>query len=296
VNHGYGSPMALRQAVTERLRGVARPHGPWPLPDLHRQFAYDRLLARLYQFDDGWIVKGATALIARGLATRHTVDIDLYRAATRRQAELDLRTAAALDLGDWFTFTVGPSRPIADAVDGRRLPTIAHIGAQKFAQFHVDLVTTAHMIGAPHPVRPLADVPIPGLKRTGYLAYPLADHVADKVIATFSRFGTAGLLPSTRYRDLVDLVVLAATAHIDAIETRTALESEADRRGLRLPAVFQVPDIALWTAGYAAEARRCYDSIPPTLDEALTVVGPFLNPLLDGTATGSWDPLPRRWR
>ena len=45
------------------------------LPHLQRQFAYDRLLARLYLLDDGWILKGATALLARHIAVRHTVDV-----------------------------------------------------------------------------------------------------------------------------------------------------------------------------------------------------------------------------
>src|SRR5207247_831192 len=76
----YASPAAFRRALTDRLRVVAAPHGPWPLPDLQRQFAYDRLLARLYLLDDAWILKGATAMLARRIAVRHTIDIDIYRA------------------------------------------------------------------------------------------------------------------------------------------------------------------------------------------------------------------------
>jgi hypothetical protein len=180
-------------------------------------------------------------------------------------------------------------------VDGVRLPAAAFIGPQKFAQFHVDLVADgAHMTGTPDPVRPLADVPIPGLRRTWYLAYPLVDHITDKVVATFERYGPTGL-PSTRYKDLVDLVVLSAAVHVDASSALAALHSEARRRGLRLPARFRAPDVNLWTPGYAAEARRCYGYIPATLDAAVAAVSPFLNPLLDGSATGSWDPIGQRW-
>src|SRR5437867_4167272 len=100
----YTTPGAFRRAVTDRLRAIAEPHGPWPLADLQRQFAYDRLLSRLYLLDDGWVVKGATALLARRIAVRHTVDLDVYRAAERPQAEHDLRSSLALDAGDWFTF------------------------------------------------------------------------------------------------------------------------------------------------------------------------------------------------
>ncbi|MFD0772412.1 hypothetical protein ACFQZ2_00580 [Streptomonospora algeriensis] len=73
----YTTPAAFRRALTERLRAAAKPNGPWPLAELQRQFAYDRLLARLYHLDSGWLVKGATALLARELAVRRTVDIPL---------------------------------------------------------------------------------------------------------------------------------------------------------------------------------------------------------------------------
>jgi hypothetical protein len=76
--------------------------------------AYDRLLERLYLIDQGWIIKGATALLARDIGVRGTIDIDLYREVTREIAEADLRQAAALDIGDWFRFEIGPPRPLAD--------------------------------------------------------------------------------------------------------------------------------------------------------------------------------------
>jgi hypothetical protein len=295
VNPAYASPMAIRRALTDRLRRLAAPHGPWPLADLHRQFAYDRLLTRLYEFDEGWLLKGAAALIARKLSTRHTVDIDLLRASSRQHAELDLRKAADADLRDWFTFTIGPGRPVADGVNGVRLPVVTHIGTQVFARFHVDLVTDdAHMTGTPDAVRPLADIVVPGLSRPGYLAYPLVDHIADKVIATFERYGPAEL-PSTRFKDLVDLVTLAAGVHVDAAALRSALDRQVQLRGLLLPTRFQVPDRQLWLRGYAAEARRSSDPIPATLDEAVASASQFLNPVLDGSAIGSWDPLLRDW-
>ena len=71
----YATPAALRRALTDRLAAAAA-EGPWRLADLQRQFAYDRLLHRLYLLDDGWILKGATALLARHLSVRHTIDLD----------------------------------------------------------------------------------------------------------------------------------------------------------------------------------------------------------------------------
>lgn len=43
------------------------------------------------------------------------------------------------------------------------------------------------------------------------------------------------------------------------------------------------------------ETDRSLLPIALTLDEALAVVSPFLNPLLDGTAVGTWDPKQGRW-
>ena len=74
-----------------------------------------------------------------------------------------------------------------------------------------------------------------------------------------------------------------------------ALESEFRRRGLTLPSSFDVPDRSLWEPGYAAEARRSLLAVGRTLDEALAIVRPFLDPLLDRTAVGSWNRGVRAW-
>ena len=65
----YATPGAFRSGLTDRLRTAAK-DGPWTLQQLQRQVAYDRLIERLYLIDDGWIVKGATALLARGIGVR----------------------------------------------------------------------------------------------------------------------------------------------------------------------------------------------------------------------------------
>jgi hypothetical protein len=150
------------------------------------------------------------------------------------------------------------------------------------------------MTGAPENVPPLARVIMPDVEQHGYRAYPLVDHVADKVAAMFETHGDKGV-PSTRYKDLVDLVAIVIAASVGAAPTMAALRSEAERRGITLPARFAVPDRELWGRGYAAEAGRSLLPIARTLDDALAVVAPFLDPLLDGSARGTWDPRDRRW-
>jgi len=291
---GYGSPAAFRRALTDKLRAKAET-SRWTLPQLQRQMAYDRLLERLYLVDEGWVVKGATALLARDIGVRATIDIDVYREAAREVAEADLRAAAAKDIGDWFAFELGAGRSVADAAVGIRLPVTAYIGTTVWASFRVDLVgSDLRMTGEPEAVPPLARVVMPDVVQHGYRAYPLVDHVADKVAAMFELHGEMGA-PSTRYRDLVDLVAIVISASVDAAPQLTALRSEADRRGITLPARFSVPDRALWEGGYAAEAGRSLLPVAHTLDDALATVTPLLDPLVDGSAAGRWDPEHRRW-
>ena len=82
----YATPAAFRRALADRLR-VAAGDGRWTLQQLQRQVAYDRLLERLYLIDDGWIVKGATALLARNIGVRGSLDVDLHREAAREVAK-----------------------------------------------------------------------------------------------------------------------------------------------------------------------------------------------------------------
>jgi hypothetical protein len=282
---GYGSPAAFRRALTDRLRSAART-GRWELAQLQRQLAYDRLLARLYLVDDSWVVKGATALLARDIGVRATIDIDLYRAGALETAEAELRAAAAKEVGDWFRFEVGSATPVAGG--GRRLPVAAAVGATPLVSFHVDLVGAGtRMTGEPEWSPPLARVELAGVTQLGYRVYPLVDHVADKVTAMFDRYGSRSL-PSTRYKDLVDLVAILRAASIPAGPQLTALRSEAERRAVVLPARFAVPDPERWRVGYAAEAGRSLLADTRTLPEASALVGAFLDPLVAGAARGRW--------
>jgi len=293
-NRSYASPAAFRRALTDKLKERAKT-SRWSLPQLQRQMAYDRLLERLYLVDDGWVIKGATALLARDIGVRATVDIDVYREAAREVAEGDLRAGADEDIGDWFRFELGSSRSLTEGAGGVRIPVTAYLGTMVWTQFHVDLVgSDLRMTGNPEDVPPLARVVMPDVEQHGYRAYPLVDHIADKVAAILQRYGEAEA-PSTRYKDLVDLVAIVSQASVAAKPQIKAIRSEGARRGVMLPASFSVPDWRLWERGYAAEAARSLLLIAGTLAEALAVVGPFVDPLLDGSAVGRWDPKAGRW-
>lgn len=290
----YATPMAFRRALTDKLRERAKV-SRWTLPQLQRQMVYDRLLERLYLLDQRWVVKGATALLARDIGVRGTIDIDVYREDAHEVAETDLRGAALMDIGDWFRFELGVSQSMQHAARGARIPVSAYVGASIWAEFHVDLVgSDLRMTATPEAVPPLARVTLPDVEQHGYLAYPLVDHIADKITAMFERHGAMNT-PSLRFKDLVDLVAIVTQASVHSTAQMAALTSEAERRRVTLPARFAVPDRELWETGYAAEARRSLLRSAHGLDEALAIVTPFVDPLLDASAGGAWDHVGGRW-
>jgi hypothetical protein len=211
VDPGYKTPDAARAAVTARLRALVV-EGPWPLGDLQRQYAYDRFVERLYRLDDGWMVKGATALLARRISVRHTLDIDVYRAGAIADAEAQARHAAGLDLGDWMRFEVGQAvRVQAAGAQAARLKVESFIGNKTWAAFQVDIVADGvQTTGEPDMVPPLTSISI-GREPTQWRAYPLVDHVADKVCAIVERHNGR---PSTRFKDLIDLVAITHRASV----------------------------------------------------------------------------------
>jgi hypothetical protein len=98
-----------------------------------------------------------------------------------------------------------------------------------------------------------------------------------------------------RFRDLVDLVALARGASVEPQQAVAAVRAEAERRNVALPRSFDVPSRKQWERGYAKEAAESLLTDASTLDEALAIVRPFVNPLLQGTADGRWDHERRDW-
>lgn len=296
----YADPSALRQAITDRLRQLARQRPGAQVADLQRQFAYDRLLCRVFVSEpEAWVVKGATALLARlGGSARHTVDVDLYRRdAGLEEAELALRAAASLDLDDFFRFALSPGRRVAQGGATLRVPVIAYLGVTEFARFHVDLVTGLAMTGEPDEVAPLVPFEFPGIGSIRYRAYPIVDHVADKVCALLELHPRAAgsAQASTRYRDLADLALIAHTLSVAADELRRAIDSEVRRRGIELPEVLAAPQASGWRTGYARVARDVPGLPERDLDAALATVRGFIDPVLAGTASGRWTPYSLAW-
>lgn len=296
----YASPQALRRAVTDRLRELAEQRSSARLGDLLRQFAYDRLLARVFTADpDRWVLKGAAAMLARlPAAARHSKDIDLYsQTGDLDEAERALRRAATVDLGDYFRFELGAARPLEQETKTMRVPVTAYLGPTEFASFHADLVAGLSMTGKADEVRALIDIDV-GLPQPTYRAYPVADHIADKVCAMIETHlrKSGEQAASTRYRDLVDLATFARSSEIHGEALSVALRSESQRRGLTLPDQLADPPGADWPAGYARAVREAPNLPDRDLQSALRIVRSMLNPILAGQPVARWDPTTLSWR
>jgi len=248
----YASAQAFGAAITDRLKRLADASGR-SASQLRRQFAYDRLLARLFSTRPReWILKGGVSMIARLASARHTADVDLVATADSADAALEaLRVAAAQDLGDFFTFRFESPRALVQGVPGLRIPTEAWLGHRIFERFGVDLVTGVVITGRPEEVEPLLPLMIPGLVRPRYRLYPLVDSIADKVMAIVE---THHGRPSTRFRDLVDLVLIAHSQQVRADDLAGAIASERLRRDLPSLDELAIPDVELWRTGYQTVA------------------------------------------
>jgi predicted nucleotidyltransferase component of viral defense system len=287
----YLSAPAFDNALRD-LFVAAASIGTYGVNELRRQFAYDRFLTRVFSDDtDRWILKGGGGLLARmpGQA-RHSMDLDLFYQGQLDLAISTLQTVAAVDFGDFFSFDVEPG-PAKDNGRARQLAIKAFLGNKEFQRFKIDLVVSSNMTQRPDTVAPLTPVNIPGLQLHPYRVYAIVDHLADKLAAMVEQHNGQ---PSSRYRDLVDIVLVANTHRFAAADLGGALRSEFTHRRIQLPATIELPAPA-WTAGYEIQALKIKWLPQQTVTQALHTARALFDPILTNQAIGNWEPTRREW-
>jgi hypothetical protein len=155
----YRTAKAFETALTARLKPIAKQLGI-TVTDARRQFAYDRLLARIFGGYDqqDWVLKGGGAMLARDRRARHTLDLDMLNKRHSLEAALSaLRAAAERSSNDHLRFEVASVAVIAQGND-------APIAGRRIV-FDV-------------PTAPLVDMP--GITSPDVRLYPVTDHIADK--------------------------------------------------------------------------------------------------------------------
>lgn len=294
----FANDDAFRRSLADRLRTQAVARGR-TANELRREFVAQRFLARVFADPDAaWILKGGTAMLARLPDARHSRDVDLYQPGPEvhlTQALEDLVAALDEQRPDRLRFVVEATRPLDDHSADVRVA--AYIGPTLLDRFSVDLTLHLRPVAGIDHVMPAHVLDLPGLPPMPQLRlYPVPDHLADKICAMYAEYGH-NRTPSSRYRDLVDIVLILRQVSVQAVELRRALDGELKRRKMNAPMRITLPG-SKWTTGYRAAAKS--SPLPTDLHDpaaAIELLAAFLQPILGrAIKDGSWDPSSSRWR
>ncbi len=279
----YATAGAFRRALEERLKRASLTDQIDP-NRLRRRVSFDRLPARLFREDPApWVLKGGYALELRFKAARSTVDIDLTVQRVAASAGGDenqvvrqmLQSAAAVALGDWFEFTIGP--PVMDLTaapyGGARYPVEARMDERIFARFHLDAGVGDVVM------RPLETIVcrdwlgFAGIESSRVLMIAREQQFAEKIHAYTLPRNAA----NSRVKDLVDLALLIGSGGLDKQRILDALRLTFERRGTHDLASL-LPPPADWQIPFQALAEEC--GLPTDVAAVFAGVQEFLEEVL----------------
>ncbi|WP_411731597.1 nucleotidyl transferase AbiEii/AbiGii toxin family protein [Paeniglutamicibacter sp.] len=299
IEKRYSSPQSFDRAVRDRLKRAAK-DGRRNFQELQREFHLQRFLARVFASPDSmWVLKGGTGLLMRLPGSRHSQDLDLlHRSHDLNEAIAELQQLADLTDFDPYRFVLGTPTRMTGGVDGAQIMVTVYLGVQQVGDFPIDLSTHLELVAGVDtvevaPIIEIDDVPtLPPFK-----IYPLPDQISDKICAMYELYGEQKN-PSTRYRDLADLVSIVSSTSFDAALTARALKLESHRRGLELPPAVRLPAPG-WATAYKRASKR-FGALDPQFHDvntAMELVGKCLDPLLTGTrTTGTWHAESLSWQ
>jgi hypothetical protein len=291
----YATAAAFRQALDDRIETEASRTG-LPLARLRKQVAFELFLRRLVAVaPNRWVLKGALALELRLKATtRPTRDIDLGRDDDEQAAIEDITAAQQLALDDFFTYAAIRTDELdrTDEFATVRFHITAQLAARTFEQFTLDIGFTDSIPATPDTIKTSDLLAFAGIDPVELPALPLAQHLAEKAHAYTRTYG-ATVRRSTRPKDLVDILLIAASEPIDARALRTALESTfAERQQHELPSSLPTPP-SEWADPYRRLAAGI--GVEPDLSAAFAEAATFLDPILAGSSDGTWDAARKKW-
>lgn len=212
------TPAALRASLDARLILVAREQGV-DVNRLRRHLTFQRMLRRLAS-DGPWVLKGGFLLEARlGARARATRDLDLASTGTFTANELRDAVIEALLVdvdGDGFVFRTSGVRGHAAADDGPglHLSVSADLAGRPFATVRLDVVSRPEEIaGGVAPLVLPEVLVVEGWPPVMVDAVDPGQHTAEKFHALSEV--DAHPRPSTRTKDLLDLVLLIDSGVLD---------------------------------------------------------------------------------
>lgn len=290
----YRDAVAFRQALQDRLRANAQ-GDPARLVRDRKRVAFDRLLARLIAVAPGrWLLKGGFALDLRMAdRARATKDVDIEWRVGADDLYETLIEATEYDVGDFFTFTIERAGTPEDRLGGsHRFRVSASLAARSFESFLLDVgfreedrlatetLATADLLG------------FAGIPPVKVEAVPVELQVAEKLHA-YTRTYEGGRA-STRAKDLVDLVLIAELATVDASKLGTAIETTFRERDTHpIPNELPAPP-SEWALPFRQLAEAV--GIPGDLGAGHRLAAQMLEPMFTGNVTsGVWNPERTGW-
>lgn len=251
---------------------------------------------------------GGNALVLRTGGGRFTQDIDLaHTSSWRDTAELrhvieeQLKRSTAETHG--FKFIVDRVEPHSEkdpygyGTKTAKVKIQVRLGNQLFDEFSIDATDRHLNDGSPDHlslIPPFADQTLEKLPVVPTV--PVENHLADKICAMYETHGERNL-PSTRFRDLADIVRIIQDLSFSAAELHQILLEEAARRKMNLPTSLLAPG-RNWHQAFPAAARN-FAGFPKEywdLDAALFYCGTCLDPILTGSLdAGTWWPDTQSW-
>lgn len=285
----YRTPEALEMAVKAAAKA-----SPLDTGRAVSGFYFHRFLCRVFASTDSpFLLKGGQSMLARTVDARATRDIDLLsEKGDLRSALADLRRLAAVDLGDFVSFEFVKAEPIKtddEYRSGLNVVFAPLIGAKRMQDVSIDLVVDEVPQSEAEILMPANRIEVAGIPTFDYRIYPAASSLADKLCAMLEEHDGR---PSSRTKDLVDVVVYALTVDVDGTALCGRIRTEAGARRVSLPGRFSIP--SEWHDLHAGRFGKLvrqtglpskYSDISRAEEQAARL----FDPVLDGRAEG------RRW-
>lgn len=291
----YRDAGAFRQALEQRLRTRAAGDGARLARD-RKRVAFDRLLARLNETaPDRWLLKGGFALDLRlSDRARATRDIDIDWQAAEEELFDTLIEAAAFRTDDHFTFQVERTGTPPERLGGsHRFRVNATLADRLFETFLLDVGLPSEPV-AEHDTLTTPDLlSFADIDPVEVPAIPLERQIAEKLHAYTRRYGNDQ--PSTRAKDLIDIVLMSELASFDFNRLREVIVRLFEARATHdLPASVPAPP-SEWAVAYRVLAEEVGLDPGPSVGHHLAAA--FLDPVLAAkSGLARWDADAARWR
>ena len=170
---------------------------------------------------------------------------------------------------DWFTFVVGRAEQLQADQVGRaiwRYSVQSDLAGRQFGSLKLDVAPRVEELEPTERVPLHNELVFAGVRSRAVELIDINRHAAEKLHALTRTYGNR---PSTRVRDLVDLVLLLENDHLDDDVCRAAIRTTFEQRGTHVPPSDLSEPPPAWTDTYSSLVTHLdveADSLPKAFD------------------------------